>query len=346
MAIYWLDGFEQYGEDVDVQRAYSFAGAGLTSAQARTGSQSVYQASSTSPALRMNKDNEFSSGLTELYFGYAMYTTTNLATTAIIKYQNSVGSNHCQIYRMSSGALAIYDSGGTNRGQSLAGLISQNSWSYVEVYFKLGNAGVGAVTIRVDGSVVASDSSAGDYLNGTDSDIYQMGVNYANAYFYIDDLYLADHFLGPVKIKTFYPTSDGTYTDYTRNTGSNDYETVDDPSGPDDDTTYIESTQLGDQSTFGFTVSGIVGPIKGAALVNCIKKEGTLTAKAKGLARVNGSDYYDDIGREILCAEYYAHEQIVFEDNPDDSSIWTTTSLNNAEFGVETTVISTTTTTT
>jgi hypothetical protein len=77
-------------------------------------------------------------------------------------------------------------------------------------------------------------------------------------------------------------------------------------------------------------------------LSNYAKKTGTKPTGIKNLARVGGSDY---LGDEEFLATDYNYKTKLWELNPDTSNPWTKEAIDNAEFGVEVTTLSTTTTT-
>ena len=228
--------------------------------------------------------------------------------------------------------ILAYQGDDTLLGTSAVDILKDYVWYYLELKVVI-SATVGVVEVRVNGVEIINETGL-DTKNGTD---YIRSLAFSaipsQRTVYYDDLYIDDsQFHGDCRIKTFMPDSDSaTHTDFTRSTGSNDYECVDE-SDPTDDTDYIYANTVGDISTFGIT-TGSLGTVQGIQLNNYLRKDDAGTRKIKPLIRSNSSDYQ---GTELddVPANYIFYSDI-WETDPDDSNAWTQTKLEAAEFGLE-----------
>lgn len=339
MAIKWLDNFNHYiAGTADMRNQYWANGCYCSNSYGRTG-------------------RGLSCGYGDwVYVDFADmlgWTTTEFYMGVAIKhngydfgygfgafgYMTSSNYYHCNLYYNTNGTWQLRDSANATVQTSTV-LYDIGVWTHYEWHVKMGGAGVGESTFKKNGQVILYDNTA-DYSYSTYTTI--RGIKFGVDSTYMDDVYVDDaKFRGDIEIITIYPTSDGTYSDFTRNTGSNDYEAVDDTES-DDDTTYIEGTAVGDQSTFGFDASSVSGKIEGVVLINRLKKTQGDYAEAKNLALVGGTDYYGSLA--FPMSYNYLFCSSVFPTNPDTSNLWTPTTISNAEFGLEITALTTTTTT-
>ena len=228
-------------------------------------------------------------------------------------------------------------------GSTDPGIVTYNVWHYFEAYIKMGDGTDGAVTVKLDGNQeLALTSIDNRYYPGEDIQYVSLSACNNQKTMDFDDLYVhTSKFLGDIKVVTKLPDADGSYSDFTPLSGSN-YENVDETT-PDDDTSYNVGAAVGDQDSFTIPTTGIDGEIAGVQLSNYVKKTGTKATGIKNLVRVGGSNY---LGDEEFLATEYAYKTTIHEDNPDTSNPWGYSELGSAEFGIEVTSLSTTTTTT
>lgn len=347
MALRWLDGFEHYGVEANLWSKYYWGGdiGSFATSPVRTGTYCIYGAYNDGIILSLPQIGW--STATEVYTGIA-FQVTALSTGAndFIRMMATTSSDHSRIrFEGPTNTFYLYDSTSSIIDTDATGYVSVGVWHYAEFYTKVGGVGSGEVIFRIDGIEVFNESTSGDYQYGTENYIEHVNIGFPQSMGYMDDFYVDDaQFHGAIKVHTFFPDSDGTHTDFVRNTGSNDYECVDDFPTPDDDTSYIEGSTLGDKSTFGFTLTGITNKIVGVQVNHRISKTGGTTAKAKAIARVSSTDYQGS--KEISLGEGYGYfSGNMWEVNPNTSNLWTKTTVEAAEFGLEITSLSTTTTT-
>ena len=113
------------------------------------------------------------------------------------------------------GVLAIYDSGATLRGTGTT-VIPLNTWVTIEARIKVGNAATGLMQLRIHGLSTneVSDTSAGDYQNGSNTAIGWLDINDSNQN--TDDLIVYDAtgatnntWVGDKAVLGLFPTGQG-----------------------------------------------------------------------------------------------------------------------------------------
>jgi hypothetical protein len=143
-----------------------------------------------------------------------------------------------------------------------------------------------------------------------------------------------DGFLGPVVVETLFPDGDGNDVDFTRNTGANDWETVDESPAHDGDTTYLESSVDTDRSNFTMeALTETSGDIYGVMATAVMRNTGSAD-NVQLTTRISSTDY--DSGDYAVPSSYEAVEH-VWEESPATAADWTFAEVNAAEFGVENT---------
>lgn len=163
----------------------------------------------------------------------------------------------CSLVLETTGDITVREGAhnGTTRAQTTQAAITAKSYQHIEAFFTFAGAS-GAVEVRVNGTTVidATNVDIGDasvvrqWVWGA-ADIVQTGETW------IDDLYIYDDQgslnnaigVGDLKLAPIFPNQDTAQSDWTRNTGSNDFEAIN-QAAPDDDTTYI-SASMSDQTS-------------------------------------------------------------------------------------------------
>jgi len=290
-----------------------------------------------------------------LYVGMALYKAngTPTYTTGQPFFQFYDYDNVTRLVRMHMEAdfsISVYNAAGTLLGQTAGGVVGNESWFYFEAYIKA-DASAGEVIIRINEQVVlnlsAKNTDSG--AAGNVGAIRMWQVNSAQD-LYITDLYVDDaQFHGNCRVRSFVPDSDETHSDWTRNTGANDYECVDDIAPIDGDTTYIEGQNIDDKSSFGITTGALAEVVKGLAIDNYYRASNAgQPRRIQALVRSGGSDYKQP--RSGSATTSYKMNYAVVEKDPQDNGTWNQSKIEAAEFGValtyNTTTTSTTTTTT
>ena len=205
-------------------------------------------------------------GATHQTFGMgAAFYFANLpvADARSILFQLRDGSNLNQftLTLTTTGAIQVRNGGetGTILGTSADLAVTAGAYNHIEFVVDCQNAG--SIEIRVNGVTVldigpvdlqaqASPGAAQVRLGHVAADPPVMDIADMHAF----DLTggVNNDFLGDVEWLPRYPSADTATTDWTRNTGSNDFEAIDDVT-PDGDTTYVEATAAGQVSIYEVT---------------------------------------------------------------------------------------------
>jgi len=333
MTLLFMDGFEHYAT-ADLSGKWDFRGGTfeeLGSSYGRFGTNGIRLYAAGAYLRKL-----ISGSKSTIYFGGAFYKASTGATS------ETTGSGMFRVYDESqvlqvivrldpSYGFSVYRGDGTLLGSSSPGLVGDRQWHYLEVKVTISDT-VGVVEVKLDESQIINLTSR-DTRNGSEYIGYvQISGEIINKYFYWDDIYIDDsQFQGNCHVKAFMPDSNGTYTDFTRSVGSNDYEAVD-ANPPDDDTDYIYSSTDEDKSTFGIT-TGSLETVKGMQLNNRLLLANAGVRTVKPVVRSNGTDYIGGVFPTIISTPLFYSR--IYETDPDDSGAWTQTKLEAAEFGLK-----------
>lgn len=224
--------------------------------------------------------------------------------------------------------------------ETVARIISRSGWHFVEFKIKIDNS-TGTAEIRVDGIVVANETSLDTQMSG--NAFATMVVFYPPRYEsenFFDDVYIVNNsgsynndFLGDVRIIATQPDADGSSTDFTLFPGSGEdhYENVDDGSSVDDDTTYVESATTSHEDRFTYIDLVDVGNILGAQIFTDAKE----SAGSESLITTVRTYTIDhDDTPQAVTASYVIYSRIM-DVEPENGIPWTTTVFNTAMFGVK-----------
>ena len=336
MGLLFIDGFDHYPQSSMIGKNYSLV----------VGNQVVFSTnykrffSGQGVAVQGYqggfKKNIGVYNLSTIYFGIAIYKqedgTISVNTTyPLITLIDESNINQVKLCANLNYGISVYRGDNTLLGSTANNLFSDNKWFYLEAKVTI-SATVGVVEIRINESQILNLTSQ-NTKNGSD---YIRKIRFQGMYhdidIYYDDLYIDDsQFHGDCQVKAFNPDADGNSADFTRSTGSNDYECVDEVAS-NEDTDYIFSETLNHKSIFGIT-TGALNTIKGIQLNNHCRLEATGTRKITPIVRSGGTDY-SGIETDVI-PDSYKFESEVWELDPGDSNPWTQVKLEAAEFGLE-----------
>lgn len=348
MGILYLEGFDYTDQTSEGMSTYNDAARTITKnddSYELVGT--AYRRGSTGAGYRMRHyayckaERRLASDVSTIYTGFALWleaTTQTNSSYAFISIWDKDGIDlHARIDFNTSNQIYVRNAAGTTVATSTAA-IPVTTWGYIEV--KVNAAASGSCVVKWNGETIINVSS--DFQDGSTTAGRVIITPPYNIESYTDDWYIADdQFYGDCKVITIHPDSDGNYTDFTPLSGNN-YENVDEVKA-DGDTTYNLGSAVGDKDTFGVTVGALGGPVLGLQVTNRARKDSGAVAAIKSLVRSNSTDYNGT--SEKYLSEEYEYIMDLWTTDPDDSNPWTQTKIEAAEFGVEVTVLTTTTTT-
>lgn len=290
-----------------------------------------------------------------VYLQYASYFRKNLAsnlTTVIVgfRWKSTLLTNSYDMFRflydgstqigvrcMENGSIAIFR-GSTEIASSAANLVHAGVWDYIQIKVTFSTT-VGTVEV-VRGTESVIDETG---LNTCDTatELCDAVMFYgAASHNYMDDFYICDttgttnnDFLGAIRVKTLYPTSDGNSTDFVPSSGTDHYALVDTPQ-LDTLTEYNSSDTVGDKDTYGVTTFAETGTILGVQVV-CMARNGDYGVTYSRTLCRSGTTPADNEGSSVLISPSLIALSTIHEQEPTDSVDWTTARLNASEFGIK-----------
>jgi hypothetical protein len=229
--------------------------------------------------------------------------------------------------------------------------VDSSTWFYLELKFKIANSiASGDVELYINGALELTLAATTDtqhtanayvtkYRLGGDSAIY----NSTTTRRYIDDHYFLDltgsynnDVLGDVRVLTLRPDNNGNSSGLTGSDGNsvNNYLLVDDTTSHDTDSTYVESATPGTKDTYSFgdTLSN-TATILGIQTNVIARKTDTAAKTVCPVIRIGSTDY-DGTTTPGLSTSYSNYTEI-YETKPSDSTPWTKSDVDGAEFGVK-----------
>lgn len=344
MALLFIDGFDHY-DDAEITDKWAFRTNTYINSGGRFGSSYMKHLSTHS-----SYDYFTLPARNEVILGVAVKVEalnyTYLAGSPFIALRDPAGVDHIKLHLNSDSKIYVLRGDDTVLG-SPDSPIMPDQWYYLEVRVKVDDS-AGELELRVNEQVLLNLSGI-DTRNGGEPSIghFRFRGIYYNTSAYYDDLYVDDaQFHGNVQVKTFMPDSDGTYSDWTRSAGANDYECIDEVP-TNNDTDYIKSSTKGHKSSFGIT-TGALETVKGIQLNHHVRAAAAGIRRIKPFIRSGGADYNAPVSG-VLGAEFN-YILNIFQTDPQDGQPWNQTKLEAAEFGLRlvdgTTTTSTTSTTT
>jgi hypothetical protein len=234
---------------------------------------------------------------------------------------------------------------GTTLGTS-TNAMSVSQWYYIEAKVKTDNT-TGTVDVKVNGVTWLTLSSqdtqvtANAYVNlvgfgadpvsatGMQQDIMDMVV--------LDTAGSAptNDFLGDVRVEGILPSGNGNTSQLVgqdANSTDNYLNVDEDAPGADDDTTYNESSTVGDKDTYNYpSLTPTTGTVFGVQISPHAKKTDAGTRSIVSVARLSGTE--TDGSTQTLNSSY-AYLPDVRETKP-GGGVWSISDVNSAEFGVK-----------
>ena len=233
------------------------------------------------------------------------------------------------------------------QGGTLIGTVAVDSlppgWHYFEIRVKVDDT-VGEIELRVDGVTAIGPLTGVDTRNGGTAQIttlaFDVGTSPFNSY-YFDDVYICDttgsianDFLGDVRVQAIMPNGNGNSSQLLgsdSNTTDN-YLLVDDPNAPDDDTTYVESSTVGEKDTYAYgNITAITGTIHAVQPIVWARKTDAGARTVKTIARLGG---VEEDGPAKTLGLTYGQVYDIRHTKPGGGQ-WTIADVNSAEFGVK-----------
>lgn len=246
----------------------------------------------------------------------------------------------CQFYRQTTNIGAV----------SSTALQANVGVSYYDLEYKITiNNTTGSIELRINGGVEIGPTGSLD-TQGTsnafaDSVLFG-GINSgsntcAPQTRYVHVLVMdstgsaGNDFIGPIDVDLLQPTGDGFYTDWSFTGAPSAWEAVDD-SNPDEDTSYIFESAVGDKETFTHpSLPGGTTLVKSVAVWARGRRDDAVTRAFKVLLRSGGVDNLGAV--EHFLGDAYLWFLQPYEVSPFTATAWTVSEVNALEYGVQVT---------
>ena len=333
MALLGIEGFETFGTTVGIapvghDRKYTTASpAGHRVRAGRTGGFSV-ELSSTAHSIQIPVTGTPQEGV--IGFGFRV---PILGNWLLIIFRSS-GSNNTAWSLKSDGSMTI-GRGGTVLGTTSTGLISVDTWYYVEIRTKIDNT-TGSYEMRLNGTTVLSATGV-DTQDSASANFDIIFLRGGGTIWY-DDFYVIDilggknnDFLGVSSVLAMFPNAAGDSTDFTPDSGSNYARVNENPT--DDDTSYVQSSTTGNKDLHNqdnISPSGIIRGIQ----VNTEVRD-TLAGGSSLKTLVKSGTTTDTGPADTIAGTSYEYFTRVVEDDPDISGDWVVSALDAVQVGYE-----------
>ena len=218
-----------------------------------------------------------------------------------------------------------------------------DTWYYLEFKAIINQSPNGSWELRING--VEIDSQTG-------IDTQQTGASYATNVEYrffgfgagemwIDDIYIFDisgsfcnDFVGDVHVDASFPDADGYLTEWIPEpTGGGNYTKVDD-TVPDDDTTFVVTSGLGNIDSYEFgALTTLSGSVYGVQVNTWGRKDDIGDRQVNATVRPSVTTFSG--GTPVALGSTYAYQTFEFEVNPETNDYWTIAQINATEFGIK-----------
>jgi hypothetical protein len=225
------------------------------------------------------------------------------------------------------------------RGATLLGTspeIITNAWLWFSI--KVNFAASGSVSIKVNEheilnlTGVDTTNTANNYCNAT-------GIGSAMSSYsaFWDNYYILDT-TGPTyndhivehRIKTIYPTADGTHTDFSASAG-NRWACIDENT-PNDSTDYIQSNTTNHIYTMAAQTTGVVGSVSHVKISAWAIKSDVGLRELAMVNRIGSTNY---VGTPIPITPGWRYHSQTYPLNPATSNPWTKAVVDAAQFGIK-----------
>ena len=340
MTLLFIDGFDHYAT-ADIAKKWNSSGAtvSILPTGGRRGGGAVRHTSSTPGTTKTIPV------ATSFVLGFAV--KFNTFTILPILSLLDAGTVQCGLTVNLDGTLSVVRgtstavSGGTSTYTFTAG-----EWVYVEWKVTIADS-IGADTckVRVNGVDVITVATGQDLKASTAATANQVrlgpSTNLSTNVWEFDDFYICDqsgstnnNFLGDIRIDTLYPTSDGTYSQFTPSTGTSHFALVDETAP--NTTDYNDGSAVNDRDSYGIgNLAALTSQTVYGVQVNAAILKDDAGAKSAAVFVRSSSTNGDGASTALGTSQAYVCQ--VFETDPNGAIAWTETSVNAMEAGVKVT---------
>lgn len=259
------------------------------------------------------------------------------ASQTILLFRDTASNNQLSIRYVAGGAVDILRGTTTSLDSTAAGLISLDTWYYMEMGATIDNT-TGSVTVKIysdAGTLLDTLTFAGDTQQTANAFANHVLVAGTNNDGYADDLWIADSatLYGPLRVETLYPDGDGALSQWVVGAGSGaEWELVDEAQN-NDSTDYLQSITTGHISLFTFQNRALTGAIHAVQVSPVVSASAAVGGiQYRPLVRIGGVNY---VGTTFTLDNTFETRPFCWGVSPATGLAWTDSELASAESGVE-----------
>ncbi len=330
MALRFIDGMLHYSVPSQLGDKYSaFNNGSMSSMTGRRSSTTALKMGAANDFISLTLDNQQT-----WILGFA-YQMQGNESSLLLQANDSAANNQLAVVITTAGALQLLRGGqfGTVLATS-SNAIPHNVWNYIEIKMTIASSG-GTFEVRVNESVWVTYS--GNTQSSTNANANYLQLKGRYSYCAYMDVYLCDGtgsrnntYLGDCRVDTVRPNAAGSYTGCTPQGSASNYANVNETT-LDSDSSYNYSNTAGTQDSFTFTsLTAITGTIFGVQSNVAADKDDAGSRTIAPTTRVSSTDY---AGTTQSVSTSYLYYKQIWEQNPNASANWTSTTINASEFG-------------
>ena len=371
MAVLFMDGFDCYADTTELWEAgwsphVSSTGATLSTTAGKNGGGALQCTGSLSNigwshAIPYGQGHDFQDNpsatmIVQFWIKVTAFAASSGSTDYFLQLQNNTRVM-IRLQMRYDGTIDIDYYGGVsvNNGATSSVLFTEDTWHFCELKTVCSSAIAafdGSFEFRIDGTDVYSASGIKMYpypQSGSDLILQPNIIRLTNGdqtTVVYDDVVILDgtgadanlnDFTGARYIDTINVEADGGTVDWTRNTGTNDWEMVDDTANAaDDDTTYVSSNTVAQEGRYNLAApSNTDDEVHAVQIKARMKKDDAGTRTVRGVMNVAAGTEevtFDTVG---VTTEYLWHDLGVRETNDTGGTAWDVAEITNTEIGVE-----------
>ncbi len=328
MSLKFIDGFDHY-DGADATAKWDIVPNAVDSVAGLNGNAVQLDAGEVIHKL-------FVPASTTCIVGFSCQQTTFGTDDGIIRFADSSNLIHLTLeYTSTDNDFIVYR--GTETGTIIARTTTgdydlQDTWHYIEWKVFIDDT-IGSFELRWDGTSILSASGVDTRDSIADGKISRVTLKSGVKFTLFDNFYIDDgtEFLGPKRVTTVYPTSDGAYQDFTPLNGGSNFAEVDEALF--DTTTYVESSTVSDKDAYRYPVSALLDEVNAVQINVIATKTDANPGLIRNVARIQSTDYFS--ASQTLTQSTYLDFTNVWETNPNSGIAWTTQDIALTDFGVE-----------
>lgn len=344
MALLFVDSYDHY-ETVDLSKKYStIIESPSISNNGRCGSNSLLIDGDEGVIKGVNPTSR-----TEAIWGFAVKFTVDAGGQGHFTTLMG-GSNPVMVFRRTSTGGLEYSINSaaafsTYTPLTAGDLLRIGQWYYIEFKVVVATSAAGSIAVRIN----SQDRTLSGFSSGVTTAFYADywdGIKLWSPLFgrpiYIDDFYISDtsgaspwnNFLGDVRVEYLQPTANGATQQWDNTGGAAAWNSVDDGSAPDEDTSYISTATVTEEATFVYEDAALPSgaTVFGVQMSFLAKKDEPGDRVIKAIVREGGTNYEGGIDL-FPSDDNYDYRHTIMQVNPADSAAWAITDINADEFG-------------